>query len=117
MCITLSNNYSVKIENKKIIIHIEIMNNLRWIDFAGEGMKPAVDFTKDEVWTLCKLLNWHKDRLTINFRAKEQDLLNPEPPYRKKSVSAAFKNSLKTISINDKEFHTVIDHPFATRMC
>ena len=115
MCITLPNNYSVKIETTKIISHLKIMNNLRWIDFAGEGMKPAVDFMKDEVRILCKLLTRHKDKLSINLREKAQDPLNPLTPSRKNAVSVAFKDSLRTVSITDNEFHTVIDHRFAIR--
>ena len=113
--ILLFYNYSVKISREKIISHLKILNDLRCIDFAGEGMKPAVDIMKDEVQTLCDLLSRHKDKLATNLREKQHSLLNLEPSLKKNVVSAAFSNSLKTVSLSDDEYHTVIDHAFTKK--
>ena len=62
--------YREKISSKKIVAHIKIMNDLRWIDTAGEGMKPTIDFMKNKVWILCQLLKRHQDKLSINADTK-----------------------------------------------
>jgi len=105
-----------KISSKKIVAHIKIMNDLRWIDFAGEGMKPPIDFLKNEVRILCKLLHRHKDKLSGNLNEKVQGLLNPESASKKNAVTTAFKNALRTVPLSDKEFHSEIDHPFTKKM-
>ena len=110
-CITFR---SEKIKNDKIVSHLKLMNDLKWIDFAGDGMKPAVDLMKKEVRMLCNLLNRHRDKLSVNLVEKRLDLLDPERQSKKKAVSAAFKDSLRTVPIPKNEYHTVIDHPFAT---
>ena len=78
-------------------------------------MKPAIDFMKNEGGILCQLLKQHQDKLAINADAKAQYLLNPERASRKKPVPIAFKNSLRTVSLLDNEFHSVIDHPFTKK--
>ena len=108
--------YREKISSKKIVAHIKIMNDLRWIDFAGEGMKPPIDFLKNEVRILCKLLHRHKDKLSGNLNEKVQGLLNPESASKKNAVTTAFKNALRTVPLSDKEFHSEIDHPFTKKM-
>ena len=105
---------SEKIHNQKIVGHLKFMNDLKWIDFAGDGMKPAVDLMKKEVRMLCDLLNRHRDKLSVNLVAKGLDLLDTESQSKKKAVSAAFKDLLRTVPISNNEYHTVIDHPFAT---
>ena len=105
---------SEKIHNQKIVGHLKFMNDLKWIDFAGDGMKPAVDLMKNEVRMLCDLLNRHRDKLSVNLVAKGLDLLDTESQSKKKAVSAAFKDLLRTVPISNNEYHTVIDHPFTT---
>ena len=70
---------------------------------------------KDEIKIVCRLLQRYADKLSLNSHSKRQAPLNPDPSSTTDAVTTAFKNSLKTMSISDNEFHAVIDYAFSRK--
>jgi hypothetical protein len=77
-------------------------------------MASAINSIENEVRIVCDLLTRHKDKLSINLHAKDQAALNPAPT-AESTVSAAFKDSLKTVPLSRNEFHTIVDYPFSIK--
>ena len=78
-------------------------------------MKSAIDSIENEVRIMSELLTRHKDKLSVNLHAKDQDALTP-PIATRSPVLAAFKDSLRTVPLSNNEFHLVVDHPFSVKV-
>ena len=116
-----SNIYREKISIIKINSHLKSLRSLRWITLARVAVKDAVDLMKNEVMILCQLLARHHTRLSTDLASKEQALASKEQallslsPAKKDAVPVAFKDALRTVSLSDKEFHTVVDNSFSVK--
>ena len=88
--------------------HIDKLTKLSWGQFKAhpsilQSMKPV----RDDIEVVCKLMQHHVDYLGMKVQSEKASSTNEK---NSDSVTAAFKNSLKTVSLADDEFWAEIDH-------
>jgi len=97
----------------KVDEHLNTLTGLVWSYFdAAPYAQTALKEVRSEIEKLVRLLQRRKDYI-MNRRknAQQKDKQDADP----RDVAAAFRDSLKTVKLSAKEYHTEVDHALSKK--